>query len=101
MVLSHLIRNAQDATPAIGNVSVEVGQLDGTAVIKVVDNGAGMSPEFVRERLFRPFDSTKGVEGMGIGAYQAREYARKLGGELRVESVPNEGTTVILTVPLS
>ena len=58
-----------------------------------------MSAEFIRNRLFRPFDSTKGVEGMGIGAYQARELVRKLGGELRVESQLKAGTTVIITLP--
>ena len=88
MVLSHLIRNAQDATPASGSVTVKAEKL------------AGMSPKFIRDRLFRPFDSTKGVEGMGIGAYQAREFARNLGGDLRVESVPNIGTTVTMSIPL-
>jgi putative PEP-CTERM system histidine kinase len=100
MVLSHLIRNAQDATPASGSVTVKVEKRAGNAYIRVVDDGAGMSPEFIRDRLFRPFDSTKGVEGMGIGAYQAREFARNLGGDLRVQSAPDEGTTVIITMPL-
>jgi putative PEP-CTERM system histidine kinase len=100
MVLSHLIRNAQDATPASGSVTVKAEKLAGMAVIQVVDDGAGMSPKFIRDRLFRPFDSTKGVEGMGIGAYQAREFARNLGGDLRVESVPNIGTTVTMSIPL-
>jgi putative PEP-CTERM system histidine kinase len=101
MVLSHLIRNAQDATLASGSVTVIVEKLAGNAVIRVVDEGAGMSADFVRDRLFRPFDSTKGVEGMGIGAYQAREFARKLGGDLKVESQPKKGTTVTMIVPLA
>jgi putative PEP-CTERM system histidine kinase len=100
MVLSHLIRNAQDATPASGSVTVKVEKSVGDTVIRVVDTGAGMSPEFIRDRLFRPFDSTKGVEGMGIGAYQAREFARKLGGDLKIESRPKIGTTVSMIVPL-
>ena len=58
-----------------------------------------MTPEFVRDRLFRPFDSTKGSQGMGIGAYQAREYVRSLGGELMVESEPSQGTTVSVKLP--
>ena len=58
-----------------------------------------MTREFIRERLFRPFDSTKGSEGMGIGAYQAREFARKLAGDLKVESAQGAGTTVTLVVP--
>ena len=52
---------------------------------------SGMDAEFVRERLFRPFDSTKGSKGMGIGAYQAREYARSLGGDVEVQSSPGRG----------
>ena len=40
----------------------------------------------MRHRLFRPFDSTKGSKGMGIGAYQVREYARALGGDVEVWS---------------
>ena len=60
-----------------------------------------MTPEFIRDRLFRPFDSTKGAQGMGIGAYQAREFARKLGGDLSVQSSPGEGTTVSMTLPIA
>jgi putative PEP-CTERM system histidine kinase len=100
MVLTHLIGNAQDATPENGEVTVDVDQVDGAVVIRVIDNGSGMSPEFIRERLFRPFDSTKGVQGMGIGAYQAREFARKLGGDVQVRSKMGKGTTITMTLPL-
>ena len=100
MVLSHLIRNAQDATDPSGSVDVQVELRDGNALINVIDSGVGMSPEFLRDRLFRPFDSTKGVEGMGIGVYQAREFVRNLGGEFRVESELGKGTVVSLTVPI-
>jgi signal transduction histidine kinase len=100
MVLTHLIRNAQDATPSEGNISVDVRQEDGKVEIDITDTGGGMAPEFIRDRLFRPFDSTKGVQGMGIGAYQAREFARKYGGELRVQSAVSQGTTVIVSLPL-
>jgi signal transduction histidine kinase len=60
-----------------------------------------MTPEFVRERLFRPFDSTKGSQSMGIGAYQAREYIRMLGGHLTVTSEVGGGTTFELRLPVS
>jgi putative PEP-CTERM system histidine kinase len=101
MVLAHLVRNAQDASASDGVVSVSLNQSDGNAIVKIADNGAGMTAEFIRDRLFRPFDSTKGTQGMGIGAYQARAFVRKLGGELNVESVPGEGTTISMTLPLS
>ena len=51
---------------------------------------------FIRERLFTPFDSTNGAEGMGIGAYQLRETVCAMGGEVSVDSRPAEGTRVEL-----
>ena len=99
MVLAHLIRNAQDATPPDGSIAVSVVSNTENVLIAIEDTGAGMSPQFVRERLFRPFDSTKGVQGMGIGAYQAREFARKFAGDLRVESEPGKGTTITVVPP--
>lgn len=101
MVLTHLIQNAQDATPANGSVSVSVRQMGSELFIVVADDGCGMTPEYVRDHLFKPFESTKGSQGMGIGAYQAREFARKMGGDLSVESVFSEGTTITLTLPLN
>jgi len=98
MVLTHLIRNAQDATPPDGNISVSCQEGEGQVTIDITDTGSGMTPEFIRDRLFKPFDSTKGAQGMGIGAYQAREFARKYGGELRVRSVVSQGTTVTISL---
>jgi signal transduction histidine kinase len=71
------------------------------ARLTVEDTGSGMSPEFVKGRLFRPFDTTKGSKGMGIGAYQVREYVTGLGGRVRVESEPGRGTTFALWLPLT
>ncbi len=100
MVLAHIVKNAQDACRDDGTVTVTLGHSDDTSSITVVDDGVGMSAEFIRDRLFRPFDSTKGNQGMGIGAYQAREFARKMGGDLTVESVPGQGTRVSITLPV-
>jgi signal transduction histidine kinase len=69
-------------------------------VIDIVDDGPGMSADFVRERLFQPFDSTKGSKGMGIGAYQARDYIRSIGGWIEVETEPGRGTRMRIVVPL-
>ncbi len=74
------------------------GPLD-VAVLTVSDTGSGMTPQFVKERLFRPFDTTKGSKGMGIGAYQVREYVHTLGGRVSVWSVPGEGTRITLRLP--
>ena len=99
MVLTHVVRNAQDSCSEDGAVHVGLSRSDGAAIITVSDDGIGMSPEFVRDRLFRPFDSTKGSQGMGIGAYQAREFARRMGGDLVVESRQGKGTRVSISVP--
>jgi putative PEP-CTERM system histidine kinase len=93
MVLDHVIRNAQDATGENGEVEIELDCEAQAPRIHVRDNGIGMDETFQRDRLFRPFDTTKGSKGMGIGAYQAREYLRSLGGEVSVSSAPGQGTT--------
>jgi signal transduction histidine kinase len=69
--------------------------------VSIKDTGEGMSSEFVREHLFRPFDSTKGSESMGIGAYQARDYVRTLGGQITVSSEVGFGTEFSVTLPPS
>ena len=70
------------------------------AVVLIADTGKGMDAAFVRERLFRPFDSTKGTQGMGIGAHQIRETIRAAGGSVRIESAPGVGTTLFFHLPL-
>jgi signal transduction histidine kinase len=100
-VFEHLFRNAQDATDDDGSIEVESSVTGPVVSIQIRDSGCGMSPDFIRKRLFRPFDSTKGSESMGVGAYQAREYVRELGGQLAVSSEPDEGTTFSLSLPLA
>jgi len=100
-VLGHLIRNAQDATDADGRIIVRLFRRNARAIIEVQDNGTGMDPAFIKERLFRPFDSTKGKAGMGIGVHEARDYIHKLGGELEVISRVGEGTTFRIQLPIS
>jgi putative PEP-CTERM system histidine kinase len=100
-VIQHVIRNAQEATPQDGSVRIALSSGDGQAVVEVSDTGAGMTPEFVRDGLFRPFHSTKGAKGMGVGAYQAREYLRSLGGDVEVRSQPGRGTDFRLILPIA
>jgi putative PEP-CTERM system histidine kinase len=99
-VIEHAIRNAQDATPPTGEVRVEIDRVDDHPVVRIVDTGCGMDQVFVRDRLFRPFDTTKGTRGMGIGAFQMREYIRSLGGSVDVQSAPGEGTCVTMHFPV-
>jgi putative PEP-CTERM system histidine kinase len=100
-IIGHLIRNAQDATPADGRIIVRLFRRSDSAIIEVQDTGAGMDKEFIRDRLFRPFDSTKGKSGMGIGVYESRDYIHKLGGDIEVISRVGEGTTFRVRLPIS
>jgi putative PEP-CTERM system histidine kinase len=101
MVFEHLIRNAQEATDEAGSIAITASKSNGIATISIEDSGCGMTQEFIRDRLFRPFDSTKGSQSMGIGAHQARDYARALGGQLDVTSTPGSGTVFNFRLPLS
>jgi putative PEP-CTERM system histidine kinase len=98
-VLSHLVRNAQDATDDDGSVRVCLRSSGENAEIEISDDGAGMEPDFLRNRLFRPFDSTKGSKGMGIGAYQARAFIVDSGGRLDVWSEPGRGSRFTISLP--
>jgi putative PEP-CTERM system histidine kinase len=96
-----LVRNAQDASPADGSVTVTVRSDQQAVVICIEDTGCGMSADFIQRRLFQPFFSTKGSKGMGIGAYQARAFARAAGGDLTVVSRPGHGSTFQMRLPVS
>jgi putative PEP-CTERM system histidine kinase len=138
MMVEHLIRNAQEATPATGTVTVGVAverdrqpesgnsgmravspaQLEVAAqaaangaagggpaagdyaCLTVTDSGCGMTDEFIKQRLFKPFDTTKGSQGMGIGAYQVRQYINSIGGRITVESAVGEGSRITVWLPL-
>lgn len=98
-VLGHLVQNAIEATPYTGKVSVTLARADDWALLTVEDTGSGMDAAFIRERLFRPFASTKGT-GMGIGAYECKEYVQGLNGNIQVTSHPGRGTLFSVRLPL-
>jgi putative PEP-CTERM system histidine kinase len=99
-VVEHLLQNAFDATGADGRVTLRTRTENDCALIEVEDDGPGMDPDFVRHKLFRPFQSTR-VAGFGLGAYQVREQIRSLGGCLDVRSEPGAGTTMQIRLPLT
>jgi putative PEP-CTERM system histidine kinase len=101
-ILTNLVQNAQDASQQTNCwVRLVLTTRQDYAVIKIIDNGTGMTPSFISDRLFKPFDTTKGNAGMGIGAYEAKDYILKIGGKLDVESQPNHGTTFTIQLPIT
>ena len=98
-VVTHIVQNAIDATPASGRVTVDLDSKDSWIEIRIDDTGTGMDETFVETKLFAPFESTKGVAGMGVGVYQARDYLRSLGGDIEVTSTLGEGSCFVLRIP--
>lgn len=98
-VIGHLVQNAIDASLPGDRVWTSLERRNDKAAILVGDNGHGMTQEFIRDRLFKPFQSTKDA-GMGIGAYESAQYVRELGGDMQVDSEPGKGTRITVTLPL-
>jgi putative PEP-CTERM system histidine kinase len=97
--IDHIVQNALDATSKDGEVSVTTKTAPGFVYIFVQDSGVGMSEEFIEKSLFKPFESTKGLTGMGIGVYQSRDYLKRLGGSISVTSELQVGTCFTLKIP--
>ncbi|HKX53986.1 MAG TPA: XrtA/PEP-CTERM system histidine kinase PrsK [Nitrosospira sp.] len=98
-VVGHLIQNAIEATARNGQVWVRLMRKNDFAVIEIKDTGHGMSEKFIREKLFKPFESTKSA-GMGIGVFESREYVSELGGEVEVSSSASNGTIFRVILPI-
>jgi putative PEP-CTERM system histidine kinase len=98
-VVTNLLLNACEAVGSGGQVAVKTEARDGQAVLSVADNGCGMSAEFVKSSLFRPFHSTK-QRGLGIGMFQAKMIVEAHRGAIQVESEPGRGTTFRVSLPL-
>ncbi|MEP0390860.1 MAG: XrtA/PEP-CTERM system histidine kinase PrsK [Erythrobacter sp.] len=95
----HLVQNAVDASEPGEPVIINTQRDKLTGVLEVVDSGTGMTPEFMRTGLFKPFVSSK-QGGFGIGAFEAREIIKAMGGRLTVESRENIGTRFCVSLPL-
>lgn len=98
-ILGHLVQNSQDATPDDGEVRIRLDCDQDNVLIDVIDTGCGMEQKFIAERLFRPFDTTKGNAGMGIGVYEAREYILSQDGDISVLSEVGVGTVFSIKLP--
>ena len=99
-ILVHLLQNAIDASEADQPVELQLGSEQGQATVTVIDQGCGMTAEFVRRELFKPFSSSKDG-GFGIGAFEARSLAEAMGGRIDVESKAGVGSRFTLRLPLA
>jgi signal transduction histidine kinase len=97
-VLTNLFLNARDALGQGGRIEVKTRQEDDWIVLQVADNGCGMTPEFVRNSLFRPFSTTK-QNGLGIGLFQSKKIIEAHGGAMQVGSDAGKGTTFRIRLP--
>jgi len=98
--VKHIIQNAIEASTKGGEVKVTLNIDLNKLMLNVMDDGVGMNEQFISEHLFRAFDSSKGVTGMGVGVYQSRQYFRSIGGELSVKSEENVGSIFTIEIPL-
>jgi signal transduction histidine kinase len=94
------VLNARDATNGHGRIEVRTEHRGNRVVLSVIDNGCGMSPAFVKDSLFRPFQSTK-KKGLGIGLFQSRAIILAHGGGVHVESEVGKGTRFHASFPVS
>ena len=96
--VGHLIQNAVEASSPQAPITVRVTPQDGEVRINITDHGTGMDADFVRNRLFQPFASTK-PGGFGIGSFEARSLIAAMGGRLVVDSTPGVGTEFSIFLP--
>ncbi len=98
-VLTNLVLNAMEASASGGRIRIATERADRWAVMTVSDTGCGMSAEFLRDGLFRPFRTTK-KSGLGIGMFQSKMIIEAHGGRIEVVSEPGRGATFQVHLPL-
>lgn len=99
-VFSNIMRNAYEAMPSGGELSIETRMDGATLLVRFTDTGTGISPE-IRDKIFEPFFTTKDhAECTGLGLTICSDIAAKHGGSITVESSPPQGTTFEVRVPL-
>jgi signal transduction histidine kinase len=96
--VGHLVQNAVEASSPDAPITVRVAAVGGEVRISIADHGTGMDGDFVRNRLFQPFASTK-PGGFGIGSFEARSLIVAMGGRLVVDSTPGVGTEFSIFIP--
>ncbi|NJD62810.1 MAG: GHKL domain-containing protein [Deltaproteobacteria bacterium] len=97
-VVTNLVLNAEEAMAAKGEIRLSTTESDGKVVLMVSDTGCGMTRDFIEERLFKPFSTTKSG-GFGIGLYQVKGIVEAHGGTIEVESAVGRGSTFRVLLP--
>jgi putative PEP-CTERM system histidine kinase len=98
LVLAHLVQNAIEASLADSPIELRLSSDGADVLVEVIDMGVGMTPDFVRRELFKPFSSSK-AGGFGIGAFEARTLVQAMGGRIDVESRPGAGSRFMIRLP--
>ncbi len=101
-ILNNILLNAIEAAPKEGgrvNITATFHAEEGEAVISIGDNGQGIEP-VMRDKIFAPFDSSKGHGGTGLGLAAARKIVTELNGRIDLESVVGEGTVFNIRLPI-
>lgn len=99
-IVGHLVANAIDASDPGTSVQIVAVAEQGRVRIDVIDQGSGMTRDFIRDELFKPFVSTK-ESGFGLGAFEALQIAQAMGGAIEVVSEPGHGSSFTLWLPLA
>jgi signal transduction histidine kinase len=99
-VLLNLLLNARDAMPSGGSIKVGSVVEQNSVVIRVSDEGSGISPEHIH-RIFEPFFSTKGAHGTGLGLSVSKATVEKFGGSLIAANRPAGGATFTISLPIA
>ncbi len=99
LALRSVLKNAQDASAAERTVTVRASVREGALAFEIADRGTGIDPETL-SRVGDPFFTTKEPgRGMGLGMFLTRSVLEQLGGEVRIDSIAGQGTTVVLALP--
>jgi putative PEP-CTERM system histidine kinase len=99
-VVTNLLLNASEAVGSNGQIRIETSQRDAKVLLSVADNGCGMTADFLRDSLFRPFQTTK-KRGLGIGMFQSKMIVEAHRGNIEVESQPGKGTKFGVFLPFA
>ncbi|MFC1538172.1 PAS domain S-box protein [Candidatus Latescibacterota bacterium] len=99
-VLNNIIINSIEAMPSGGEISVSTNMENESVVIQITDTGLGMTDE-TKSNIFKPFYTTKGKNGTGLGLYVSKEMIKNFGGDIIVESTLSKGTSITIFLPAS